>query len=138
MELDVAFVWSVRGILKVSELVTAFAALVCFATVPGPSYIAASCLELLINAALLVLYILKLNKTFTFFFWPLIDVLNSVFAAAFMFIISAVAISHHSAKGLLGGGIVGLMATGLWCADAFLLFRKITFNQSRTKSAPEK
>ncbi|KAJ8247236.1 hypothetical protein COCON_G00234390 [Conger conger] len=138
MEYDVAFVRSIRGMLKVGELVTVFVALVCFATTSGSSYIAASCMELLMTAALLTLYILKLNKRFTFFFWPLIDVFNSIFAAAFMFIISTIAISHPTAKGILGGGIVGLLATGLWCGDAVLLFRKITFNQARTASPPEK
>ncbi|XP_064193306.1 proteolipid protein 2 isoform X1 [Anguilla rostrata] len=138
MELDVAFLRSIRGILKVGELVTAFVAMVCFATAAGSTYIAASCLELLITAALLVLYVLKLNKKFTFFFWPLIDVFNSVFAAIFMFIICVTAVSLHSAKGILGGGIVGLMATALWCGDAFLLFRRITFNQARTTSVQRK
>ncbi|KAJ8339973.1 hypothetical protein SKAU_G00346060 [Synaphobranchus kaupii] len=138
MEYDVAFLRSVRGLLKVGELVTSFVAFVCFATAAGSPYIAASFMELLITAALLILYILKLNKKFTFFFWPLIDVFNSIFAAIFMFIISTIALSHHSPKGILGGGIVGLMATGLWCVDAFLLFRKITFNQARTTSTLEK
>ncbi|KAG9352456.1 hypothetical protein JZ751_020870 [Albula glossodonta] len=118
--------------------VTVFVALICFATATVSTYIAATCMELFITAALLLLYMFKLNKKFTFFFWPLIDVLNSVIAAVFMFILSIVAVSHSSAKGTLGGGIVGLLATGLWCGDAFLLFRKITFNQARTTANLEK
>uniref|UniRef100_A0A0E9WD53 Uncharacterized protein n=2 Tax=Anguilla TaxID=7935 RepID=A0A0E9WD53_ANGAN len=55
-----------------------------------------------------------------------------------MFIICVTAVSLHSAKGILGGGIVGLMATALWCGDAFLLFRRITFNQARTTSVQRK
>ncbi|KAJ8417766.1 hypothetical protein AAFF_G00226090 [Aldrovandia affinis] len=135
MEFDVAFIRSPRGLLKVGELVTVFVGLVCFATASSSPYIAASCMELLITVDFLLLYVLKLNKKFTLFFWPLIDVFNSLFAAVFMFILSMIAVSRHSSKGSLGGGIVGLIATGLWCGDAFVLFKKITFNQARSPAA---
>ncbi|XP_036399080.1 chemokine-like factor [Megalops cyprinoides] len=136
MEYNVAFLRSIRGVLKIAELVTVFVAFICFATATGPSYIAATCMEFLLTSALILLYVLKLNKKITLFFWPLIDVFNSLFAAMFMFVISMIAVTNYSAKGTLGGGIMGLMATGLWCGDAFLLFRKVTFNQVRTASAP--
>ncbi|XP_066569822.1 chemokine-like factor [Amia ocellicauda] len=137
METDPAFLQSVRGILKVSQMVTVFIAFVCFATAPGPPYIAVTCMEFIITLSLFLLFFLKLNKRITFFFWPLIDIFNSAFAAIFMCILSLIAVSNYSAKGIIGGGIVGFIATGLWCADAYLLFKKITFNQPRSAQSTE-
>lgn len=47
-------------------------AFVCFAVASRPKYIAATALEFLITLLLLLLYMLKLNKRLTFFFWPLV------------------------------------------------------------------
>lgn len=49
-----------------------FVALVCFAVTIKPTYVAATGLEFLITALMVLFYILKLNKTITFFFWPLV------------------------------------------------------------------
>uniref|UniRef100_A0A8C9XRS2 MARVEL domain-containing protein n=1 Tax=Sander lucioperca TaxID=283035 RepID=A0A8C9XRS2_SANLU len=78
MEVDTAFIKSKRGILKVAELVTLFVAFVCFVVAATPKYIAATVLEFLITSLLLLLYMFKVNKKLTFFFWPLIvgDVLQ--------------------------------------------------------------
>ncbi|XP_066511150.1 chemokine-like factor [Hoplias malabaricus] len=131
VEVDKAFLKSVRGLLKAAEMLVVFVAFVCFAAADRPQYIAASCVEFIITLAFLLLYLFKLNKTLTFFFWPLIDVFNSFFAALFIFILSIVAISTYTVKGTLAGGIVCLMAVVLWCVDGYYLFRKITFNQRR-------
>uniref|UniRef100_A0A3Q2WBL1 CKLF-like MARVEL transmembrane domain containing 3 n=1 Tax=Haplochromis burtoni TaxID=8153 RepID=A0A3Q2WBL1_HAPBU len=72
MEVDTAFLKSRRGIVKVTEMVTLFVAFVCFAVASTPKYIAATALEFFITSLLLVLYLLKLNKRLTFFFWPLV------------------------------------------------------------------
>jgi len=45
---------------------------VCYAVASRPPYIAATCMEFIITFGFLLLYLLKLNKMFTFFFWPLI------------------------------------------------------------------
>ncbi|KAM4630632.1 chemokine-like factor [Polymixia lowei] len=131
MEVDVAFLRSVRGILKLGEMVTLFVAFVCYAVASRPKYIAVTVLELLITSLLLVLYILKLNKKLTFFFWPLIDVFNSVVAAAFLLVFSLMAVSTYTVKATLGGGIVGFMSVALLCADSYFIFTKITFNKPR-------
>lgn len=52
--------------------VTLFMAFVCFAAASRPPYIAATVLEFLITTVLVLLYMLKLNKRLTFFFWPLV------------------------------------------------------------------
>ncbi|XP_006641425.1 proteolipid protein 2 [Lepisosteus oculatus] len=132
MEIDFTFLKSRRGILKVSEMVTVFVAFVCFATARGAPYIAATCMEFVITLALFLLFLLKLNKKITFIFWPLIDIFNSAFAALFVFILSVIALTTYSAEGALGGGIVGLIAAALWSVDAYLFFKRITFNQPRT------
>ncbi|KAK6477137.1 chemokine-like factor [Huso huso] len=136
MEIDKVFLKSVRGALKIAEMVTNFIAFICFVTVSGTaSYVAATWMEIVISFLFFLLYLLKLNKKLTVFFWPLIDIFNSVFAAVFMFIISLIAVSTYSAKGTLVGGIIGLIATGIWCMDAYLLFKKVTFNKPRSSDS---
>ncbi|KAI5630233.1 chemokine-like factor isoform X1 [Silurus asotus] len=136
IEVDKAFLKSKRGLLKIAELVVLFVAFVCFTVASRPPYISATCLEFIITLALLILYFLKLHKSLTFFFWPLIDVFNSFFAAVFLCIISLVAVSTFTTKGTLVGGVMGLVAVVLWCVDGYNVFRKITFNQT-TGSTPQ-
>ena len=52
--------------------VMAFVAFVCFAVASPPVYMAAMAMELLVTLALLLLYLLKLHRKFTLFFWPLV------------------------------------------------------------------
>ncbi|XP_049902968.1 chemokine-like factor [Epinephelus moara] len=134
MEVDTAFIKSKRGILKVAEMVTLLVAFVCFAVASTPKYIAATVLEFLITALLVLLYIFKLNKRLTFFFWPLIDVLNSVFAAVYFIILSLLAVSTYTVTGTLVGGIFGLISAGVLCVDSYLLFRNITLNRPRSET----
>ncbi|KAI4898634.1 hypothetical protein NFI96_025994 [Prochilodus magdalenae] len=131
MEIDLAYLKNKRGLLKIAEMVVLFVAFVCFAVAVRPLYIAATCVEFIITLALVLLYLLKLNKAFTFFFWPLIDVFNSFSAAAFICIISIMAISTYTVMSTLVGGVVSFVAVVLWCVDGYYLFRKITFNQPR-------
>ncbi|XP_026883416.2 chemokine-like factor [Electrophorus electricus] len=128
LEVDLTFLKSKRGLLKIAEMVSLFVAFVCFAVASSSPYLVATSMELSITLALLLLYLLKLNKKLTAFFWPLIDVFNSFFAAAFMSTVSLVAVSMYTQKGTLAGGIVGLVTSALCCLDGFYLFKKITFN----------
>ncbi|XP_041639430.1 chemokine-like factor [Cheilinus undulatus] len=134
MEVDIAFLKSKRGILKAAEMGTLFVAFVCFSVVSAPGFITATVLEFLITLFLLLLYMLKFNKRLTFFFWPLVDVINSVFAALFFIVLSPLALTTYTATGTLVGGIVGLLTVGLLCADGYTLFRKITFNNPRREA----
>ncbi|XP_033487752.1 chemokine-like factor [Epinephelus lanceolatus] len=138
MEVDTAFIKSKRGILKVAEMVTLLVAFVCFAVASTPKYIAATVLEFLITALLVLLYIFKLNKRLTFFFWPLIDVLNSVFAAVYFIILSLLAVSTYTVTGTLVGGIFGLISAVVLCVDSYLLFRNITLNRPRSETQNQK
>ncbi|KAF1392751.1 hypothetical protein PFLUV_G00031310 [Perca fluviatilis] len=134
MEVDTTFIKSKRGILKVAEMVTLLVAFVCFAVASTPRYIAATMLEFLITSLLLALYMFKVNKRLTFFFWPLIDVFNSVFAAVYFIVLSLVALTTYTFTGTLAGGIVGLMSAGLLCVDSYMLFKNITFNNRRSET----
>lgn len=51
---------------------TLFAALASFTAAFKASYVAAAGLEFLITTLMVLFYILRLNKTITFFFWPLV------------------------------------------------------------------
>ncbi|MGH0122763.1 UNVERIFIED_CONTAM: hypothetical protein FKN15_004345 [Acipenser sinensis] len=54
-------------------MVTNFIAFICFVTVSGTaSYVAATWMEIVISFLFFLLYLLKLNKKLTVFFWPLI------------------------------------------------------------------
>lgn len=55
-----------------SPQVTFFVAFVCFTAVLHLKYSAAAALELLMTVFMLLWYLFKLNKTLTFFFWPLV------------------------------------------------------------------
>ncbi|TRY59775.1 hypothetical protein DNTS_027180 [Danionella cerebrum] len=118
----------------IQTYVCVFVAFVSFTVASRPPYIAATCMEFFITLGFFLLYLLKLNKTSVFFFWPLVDVFNSFFAAALMCILSLVAVSTYTVKATLSGGIMGLLAAALWFGDGFILIRKITFNKSRTSA----
>lgn len=110
-------------------------AFVCFAVASRPKYITATALEFLITSLLLLLYMFKLNKRLTFFFWPLVvgdvlqhvqvsvsfctcciflkfvffsspqDVFNSVFAAVYFVVLSILALTTYTVTGTLVGGV---------------------------------
>ncbi|KAG7233056.1 hypothetical protein INR49_003121 [Caranx melampygus] len=110
MDLDTAFLKSRRGILKAAQMGTLFVAFVCFAAAARPKYIAATVLEFVITMLLVFLYVLRLNKRLTFFFWPLVDMFNSVFAAVFFIVLSLLAVTTYTVTGTLVGGLCSLFA----------------------------
>ncbi|CAJ1049815.1 proteolipid protein 2 [Xyrichtys novacula] len=116
---------------------TLLVALICFCVAPAPKYITATLLEFLITSLLLLLYMLKLNKRLTFFFWPLVDVFNSTFAAVYFIILSLLAVTTYTVTGTLVGGIAGFLTAGLLCVDSFTLFKNITFNKPRSEAQNE-
>lgn len=109
-------------------------AFVCFTVASRPKYIAATVLEFVVTLLLVLLYVLKLNKRLTFFFWPLVvgdsqhgtaisslfsrlccscsvlssslqDAFNSVFAAVYFIVLSLMALATHTVTGTLVGGV---------------------------------
>ncbi|XP_054475268.1 proteolipid protein 2 [Anoplopoma fimbria] len=133
VDVDTAFIKSKRGILKVAEMVTLFVAFVCFATASRAKYITATVLEFVIASLLLLLYMFKLHKRLTFFFWPLVDVFNSAFAAVYFIVLSLLALTTYTVTGTLVGGIFGFISAGLLCVDCYMVFKNITFNKPRSQ-----
>ncbi|KAM9366976.1 chemokine-like factor [Symphorus nematophorus] len=134
MDVDTTFLKSKRGLLKAAELVALLVAFVCFTAASTPKYIAATVLEFLITLLVVLLYVLRLNKRLTFFFWPLVDVFNSVFAAFYFIVLSLMAMATYTVTGTLVGGIVVFMLAGLLCVDVYTLFKNITFNRPRSEA----
>ncbi|KAM7424288.1 hypothetical protein PAMA_000565 [Pampus argenteus] len=131
--LDTVFLKSKRGILKLAEMVTLFVAFVCFAAASRSEHIAATVIEFLITSFLVLLYLFKLNKKLTFFFWPLIDAFNSVFAAIYFAVLSIIALRTYTVTGTLVGGTVGLLTAVLLGVDSFTLCKNITLNKPRNE-----
>ncbi|XP_048886746.1 chemokine-like factor [Brienomyrus brachyistius] len=129
MEVDTKFLKTLRGSLKIVEMLATFVAFLSFAVAAERPYMAAAGIEFCITLAFLLLYLLKFNKRFTYLCWPLMDVANSLVAAVFIFILSLVAVVTYSTKGTLIGGIFLTMSACLWSVDGILLFRKI-FNKA--------
>ncbi|XP_056135185.1 chemokine-like factor [Lampris incognitus] len=134
VEVDAAFLKSIRGLLKVAEMVTLLVSFFCFISASRPKYTATAGLEFLITGFLLCLYLFKLNKKLPCCFWPLIDVFNSVFAAAFGLVMSLIAVFTYTHKSSLGGGVVGIITAVLFCVDGCTLFKRITFNRPRNET----
>ncbi|XP_010733963.2 chemokine-like factor [Larimichthys crocea] len=134
IDVDTAFLKSKRGIVKVAEMVAFFLAFVCFTVASTPKYIAATVIEFLLTLFLVLLYVLKLHKRLTFFFWPFVDLLNSAFAAVYFIVLSLIAVITYTVTGTLVGGIFGLLSAGLLCADAYMLWRNITLNKPRSET----
>uniref|UniRef100_A0A1A7YHB5 CKLF-CMTM1 readthrough n=1 Tax=Iconisemion striatum TaxID=60296 RepID=A0A1A7YHB5_9TELE len=137
VDVDTGFLKSRRGMVKVAEMGTLFVAFICFAVAAAPTYIAVTLLEFLITLLLLLLYFLKLNKRVTFFFWPLVDVFNSVFAAIYLTIMSLIALTFSNIPVMLAGGVLCLVSVVLLCAEIYTLFKIITFNKPRRETQNE-
>ncbi|KAM3626099.1 uncharacterized protein V6R79_022446 [Siganus canaliculatus] len=133
-DFDATFIKSKRGNLKVAEMVTLFVAFVSFTKVLVVKYTAAAALEFLITLFLVLLYVFKLNKTLTFFFWPLIDVFNSVFGAVYFTVLSLMAMITYTFTSMLVGGIFSFLCAVLLCVDCYMLFKNITFNSPRSEA----
>ncbi|KAL2300404.1 hypothetical protein Nmel_012377 [Mimus melanotis] len=139
MEVDRAFLRSPRGSLKISRTVVALAALISFvASGAREAYAALAGMETGINFLFLLLYLLKLDARMRFLFWPLADILNSVIAALFLLIVSLFAIIIKTNRGTLAGGVLGLVLLVLCLVDAILLWKKISLDKARGRSAPAK
>uniref|UniRef100_A0A8C0U911 CKLF factor n=1 Tax=Cyanistes caeruleus TaxID=156563 RepID=A0A8C0U911_CYACU len=66
------------------------------------------------------------------------DIFNSMIAALFLLVVSLFAIIIKTNKGTLAGGVLGLILLVLCLADAILLFKTISRDKSRGRSAPAK
>ncbi|XP_072926530.1 uncharacterized protein [Hemitrygon akajei] len=106
MEVNFLFLKSRRSVLKILEMVVAFVVFVSFAASSSSgAFLAVPLMEIFITLAFYVLYLLKLDSKITFLFWPLMDSMNSAFAAAFLLIICIVALALRTTAGIITGSV---------------------------------
>ncbi|XP_078400785.1 chemokine-like factor [Cetorhinus maximus] len=134
MEVNFAFLKSMRSALKIAEMIGAFVAFVSFAVSSSGVFIAVPLMEIFITLAFYILYLLKLDVKVTLLFWPLMDSVNSVFAALLLLIICIAAVVSRVTAGVIAGSVFGFIAVTLYIADAYVMCRLITFNQRKTAS----
>ncbi|XP_041046681.1 CKLF-like MARVEL transmembrane domain-containing protein 3 [Carcharodon carcharias] len=134
MEVNLAFLKSLRSALKIAEMVGAFVTFVSFAISSSGVFIAVPLMEIFITLAFYLLYLLKLDVKVTLLFWPLMDSVNSVFAALLLLIICIAAVVSRVTAGVITGSVFGFIAVTLYIADAYIMCRLITFNQCKIPS----
>ncbi|XP_038662159.1 chemokine-like factor [Scyliorhinus canicula] len=134
MEVNFLFVKSKRSALKIAEMIIAFVAFVSFAASSSGVFIAVPLMEIIITLGFYILYLLKLDTKTTLLFWPLMDSVNSVFAALLLLIICIAAVVSRITAGVITGSVFGFIAVALYVADAYVMCRLITFNQRKTPS----
>ncbi|XP_060693914.1 CKLF-like MARVEL transmembrane domain-containing protein 3 [Hemiscyllium ocellatum] len=133
MEVNYLFLKSKRGVLKMAEMVAAFVVFVTFAASSSGVFIAVPLMEILITLAFYLLFLLKLDSKMTLF-WPLMDGVNSVFAAVLLLIICIAAVVSRVTAGILTGSVFGFIAVVLYIADSYVMCNLITVNQHKTSS----
>ncbi|NWV02926.1 CKLF factor, partial [Ptilonorhynchus violaceus] len=102
------------------------------------AYAALAGMETVITILFLLLYLLRLDARMRCLFWPLADLFNSVIAALFLLVVCLFAIIIKTNKGILAGGVLGLILLVLCIVDAVLLCKKISLDKPRGRSAPAK
>ncbi|XP_056356754.1 chemokine-like factor isoform X1 [Oenanthe melanoleuca] len=138
LKVDWAFLRSPRGSLKLSRTLVALAALICFmASGSHEAYAALAGMETGITVLFLLIYLLRVDTQIRCFYWPLADVLNSMIAALFLLVVSLFALIKTN-KGTLAGGVLGLVLLVLCLVDVILLYKKISLDKARGRSAPAK
>ncbi|NWT90602.1 CKLF factor, partial [Lanius ludovicianus] len=117
----------------------ALATLLCFVISKAhEAYAALAGMETVITVLFLLLYLLKLDARMRCLFWPLADILNSVIAALFLLVVCLFAIITRTNKGTFAGGVLGIILLFLCLGDVFLLWKKISLDKPRGRSAPAK
>lgn len=139
IEVNVAFLRSLRGGLKIGRMVLAFMAFVSFAAVRGhEAFVTLGIMEFVITGLFFLLYLLGLQKKMHCFFWPLADAFNSLVAALFLIIVGLCATLIKTNTGTLVGGVFCLLLFVLCIIDAVILLKMITFNKEGRSNVPQK
>ncbi|NXQ03669.1 CKLF factor, partial [Vidua macroura] len=117
--------------------VVALTVLICFvASGAHEACTALAGMETVITVLFLLLYLLRLDVRMRCLFWPLADIFNSVISALFLLVVSLFAIIVKTNKGTLAGGVLGLILLVLCIANVVLLWKKISLDKARGRSAP--
>ncbi|XP_006099539.2 chemokine-like factor [Myotis lucifugus] len=79
------FCCSVKGFVKMLRLALTATSMTLFIITQAPEpYIVITGFEVTIILFFIILYMLRLDRIITFLFWPLLDLLNDLFATAFL------------------------------------------------------
>ncbi|XP_008115859.1 chemokine-like factor [Anolis carolinensis] len=133
VEVNRAFLRSVRGGLKMARMALAFMATVTFGVGQShEAYLTLGIIELVITFLFFLLYLLHLQRALSFLFWPLADAFNSLVAALFLFIAGLCGTVKKNIPEDLIGGVFFLILCALCIADAVFLLKNITFNRPPT------
>nr|XP_033799376.1 chemokine-like factor isoform X2 [Geotrypetes seraphini] len=113
---------SASGIVKILRLV--FSLLACGCFIFGSRngmYIGVTGLEFFFTLCSMLIYLTGLDKKITFFYWILIDLLNTMLTTVFLFIVSIIAIISKMNLATTVGGAFGLTVVALCYLDMCLL-----------------
>ncbi|XP_051884174.1 CKLF-like MARVEL transmembrane domain-containing protein 3 [Pristis pectinata] len=135
VEVNSLFLKSRRSVLKILEMVVSFVTFVCFAASSSSgTFLAVPLMEIFITLAFYLLYLLKLDSKITLLFWPLMDSVNSIFAALFLLIICIVALALRTTAGVIAASVFGFLGAIIYVVDTYVICKLITFNQSKSTS----
>ncbi|KAF7242821.1 Chemokine-like factor [Varanus komodoensis] len=139
VEVNRAFLRSVKGALKIARMVAAFIATICFGlTNIQEAFLTLTIIELVVDSLFFLLYLLDLQKVLTWFFWPLIDAFNSLVAALFLFIVGLYAVIKKILIESLVGGVFCLILCALCVTDATLIMLKVNFNRGAPRTVSQR
>ncbi|XP_075045106.1 chemokine-like factor [Mixophyes fleayi] len=128
-KLDLQYLKSIFGILKILRLVVMSAACVAFGILTGDGfYIFQLALQIVVSAFFFFLYFTKLNRKITFFFWPIIDFMNAVIGAISMAIIGVMAHFSVGDTKICSAVALASVAAFLHIGDALFIFRSVKIN----------
>ncbi|XP_069758142.1 CKLF-like MARVEL transmembrane domain-containing protein 3 isoform X2 [Narcine bancroftii] len=123
MEVNFLFVKSRRSVLKILEMVLAFVAFICFAaSFNTGAFLAVPLMETFITLAFYLLYLLKFDSKITQLFWPLMDSLNSAFAALLLLIICITALVVSCTVGVITGAVLTFIILICYLASSMVYF----------------
>ncbi|XP_063267191.1 chemokine-like factor [Prinia subflava] len=136
LPLDRAFPRSARGAVKIARTLVALAAFICFLTAGEHEfYTGYAGLETVTTVFFLLLYLLRLDVRMRCLYWPLADILNSVTSAMLLIPVGLTAVKIKTNKGIMAGGVLSLILLALCLVDMFLLWKKISLEKARGRSA---
>uniref|UniRef100_A0ABK0L984 Chemokine-like factor n=1 Tax=Rattus norvegicus TaxID=10116 RepID=A0ABK0L984_RAT len=122
------FCLSLKCFVKTLRLVVTVASMIFFIVAQAPEpYIVITGFEVTIILFLIALYMCSLDKTMRSFFWPLLDVINSVVTTLFMLIVSVSALIPETSTMIMVGGVFGFLTVICTVADCALMCQKLRF-----------
>ncbi|XP_021026263.1 chemokine-like factor isoform X1 [Mus caroli] len=123
------FCCTLKCFVKFLRLVVTVASMIFFIVGQAPEpYIVITGFEVTIIFCFLVLYTCGLDKIMRSFFWPLLDVINSMVTALCMLIVSVLALIPETSTKTILGGVFGFLTVTCTIADCALMCQKLRFH----------